>query len=125
MPGRTILVVDDDPDIRTIANLSLRNIGKFQLALVASGAEAVKAVAERRPDVVLLDVMMPELDGPSTLLRLRELPDGASLPVIFMTANSEPAECERLVSLGAVGVISKPFNPMRLPDQLRKLMQWT
>lgn len=125
MPSRTVLVVDDDPELRTIANLSLRNIGKWQVTLVASGQEAVDALSRQRPDLVLMDVNMPDLDGPATLLRLRESANGAGLPVVFMTANSEPAERERLLALGAAGVIEKPFNPLKLPGQLRQLLSWT
>src|SRR6185437_8170151 len=97
---------DDDPDIRQIGLLSLKSVGKWLVVQAASGAEGVELAARERPDVILLDVMMPGMDGPTTLGRLREREDTADIPVIFMTAKVQKHELERYESMGAAGVIS-------------------
>lgn len=118
MPIAKVLLVDDEPHIRRIGELSLRGVGKWQVILAASGQEAVDLAARETPDVILLDVMMPGLDGPSTLALLREKPETSKIPVIFMTAKVQKHEVERYLLLGAVGVIPKPFDPMILPGQI-------
>lgn len=118
-----ILLVDDEPDIRTIGQVSLRSVGRFAVTLAASGEEALAACAAHRPDLILLDVMMPELDGPSTLARLRADPALAGIPVIFMTAKVQQHEIRRFLDLGAAGVIAKPFDPMQLPSQIRAIVE--
>jgi CheY-like chemotaxis protein len=120
---RTVLLVDDEPDLRRIAALSLSRVGKWAVLLAASGAEALAVIERERPDVILLDVMMPGLDGPSTLSRLRAAPSAAGVPVIFMTAKVQKQEVERYLRLGAAGVITKPFDPMRLPEQIRAIVE--
>jgi len=121
MDIRTVLVVDDEPDIRIVADLSLRAIGGWQTTLVASGAEALAAIAARRPDLVILDVMMPEMDGPQTLAHIQADPGLKGLPVIFLTAKAQTRDIERFLALGAAGVLSKPFDPMQLPGQVRAI----
>ena len=116
-----VLVVDDDPDIRRIAALSLERIGKFRVAVAASGEQAVEEVRREMPDLVLLDVSMPGTDGPTTLQLLRALPGAERLPVIFFTATSNEAEVQRLVSLGAIGVLPKPFDVADLPRRVRSI----
>ncbi len=116
-----VLVVDDDPDIRRIAALSLERIGKFQVTVAASGEEAIAAVRQDMPDLVLLDVSMPGTDGPTTLQLLRAVPGTERLPVIFFTATSNDAEVQRLVSLGAIGVLPKPFDVADLPRRVRAI----
>ncbi len=123
MTIRKVLLVDDDSDIRTIGTLSLRNVGKWQVVVAASGEEALAAIQRDPPDLVLLDVMMPGLDGPATLRRIRELHHTPSPMVIFLTAKSEQAEVAQLMALGASGVIAKPFNPLQLPKQIRQLVE--
>ncbi|HYF41529.1 MAG TPA: response regulator [Ramlibacter sp.] len=120
---QNVLYVEDDPDIRTIAVLALEKVGKLTVRACASGPEALAAAPSFQADLLLLDVMMPGMDGPTTLARLRELPQTAQTPVVFMTAKVQPAEAEHYRALGAIGVISKPFEPMRLAQQLRDL--WT
>lgn len=115
---KTVLLVDDEPDIRTIAELSLQEIGGWQVVLAESGPRALELASERRPDVILLDVMMPGMDGPTVLSRLREEPATARIPVVFLTAKVQKAEVERYVALGAAGVIHKPFDPLTLADEL-------
>jgi len=122
MSGR-LLLVDDDDDIRAIARLSLERIGKWDVEAASSGADAIELVrADPSFDVVLLDVMMPGLDGPSTLERLRDgvLPD--AVPVIFLTAKIQPADRDYLNALGAAGVIAKPFDPMGLATEVARLV---
>lgn len=118
---KRIMYVDDEPDVRKVAKISLELVGGFTLCLCGSGREAVAAAEEFNPDLVLLDVMMPEMDGPTTLMALRGIEAFASTPVIFMTAKAQPAEIRRYRELGAIDVITKPFQPMQLPDQLRQL----
>jgi CheY-like chemotaxis protein len=122
MPISKVMMVDDEPDIRTIGQLSLSAIGKWQTVLVDSGREALAVAAREQPDVVLLDVMMPGMDGLATLAGLKEQAATSSIPVIFMTAKVQKHEVERYLQLGAVGVIRKPFDPVTLPAEIRKLL---
>jgi len=117
-----VLIVDDEPDIRRIAKLGLSRVGGMEVVEAANGAEALVRAKEDKPDAVLLDVMMPGLDGPSTLARLREDPATAGIPVVFLTAKAIAAELERLKVLGAAGVLTKPFDPMTLARELRALL---
>ena len=114
-----ILYVDDEPDIRTIVEFALEDEEGFQLTLCESGQEALARAKDFAPDLILLDVMMPGMDGPTTLQRLREIPALADTPVVFVTAKVQPHEVEHLKSLGAAGVIAKPFDPMLLAEQIR------
>ncbi|MHA7815408.1 MAG: response regulator [Pseudohaliea sp.] len=118
---RRLLLVEDDPDIRAVAGLALETVGGFEVLLCASGAEALAAAEAFAPDLVLLDVMMPAMDGPATLAALRELPALADTPAAFLTAKVQPGEVARLKGLGARGVIAKPFDPMTLAEQVRAL----
>lgn len=118
---RRILYVEDDEPIRTVGLMTLQKVGRFEVVACASGAEALAKAPEARADLIVLDVMMPEMDGPQTLLRLRMLPETALTPVVFLTALAQPAEIARLRALGAVDVLSKPFEPMTLPDRLRAI----
>ena len=116
-----VMVIEDEPDIQVIARIALEKLGKFDVAVCGSGAEAVRIAQNLNPDVILLDVMMPEMDGPATLKKLRENPKLSSTPVIFMTAKVQPGEIERYKKLGAIGVITKPFDPMTLPAAVREI----
>ena len=116
-----VLYVEDDADIRTIALLALETVGSLQVRACASGAEAIEAARGFEPDLLLLDVMMPGMDGPTTLARLRELPLAARAPVVFMTAKVQASEVAHYRSLGAIGVITKPFDPMTLATQVEDL----
>jgi len=121
MPARLkkILYVEDEQDIQTVARMALEMVGKFTVCACSSGEEAVAAAAGFAPDLILLDVMMPGMDGPTTLARLRQDASGAGVPAVFMTAKVQPHEIENLKALGAVEVIAKPFDPMTLSDTLR------
>ena len=116
-----ILMVDDESDIRTVAHLSLTVVGGFTVQLCASGAEALGKAEAFAPDLILLDVMMPGMDGPATLKGLREIPSLAKTPVVFMTAKVQPHEVLQLKAAGALDVLAKPFDPMGLPDSLRRI----
>jgi two-component system, OmpR family, response regulator len=118
-----ILYVDDEPDIREIAAFALSLNPAYDVRPVGSGAEGVAMLRNDgwRPDIMLLDVMMPGMDGPQTLAAVRDLPVGHDLPVIFITARVLASERERLLGLGAIGVIAKPFDPMRLAAEVGAL----
>ena len=118
----TILLVDDEPDIRTIAELSLSQVGGWTTLLASSGAEALELAAAHKPDLILLDVMMPEMDGVAAFHALASNDETRRIPVIFMTARVQSHERERYVGFGAAGVIAKPFDPMRLPDDIRGIL---
>jgi CheY-like chemotaxis protein len=115
-----ILHVDDEPDIRAVVELSLGLDSSFTVQSCPSGGEGLAAVAECPPDLILLDVIMPGMDGPTTLARLQENPHTAAIPVVFMTARAQTREIELFLSLGAVGVIAKPFDPMMLAALVRQ-----
>jgi CheY-like chemotaxis protein len=114
-----ILHVDDEPDIREIVEMSLGLNADFEVRACASGADAVATAAEWSPFLILLDVMMPGMDGPTTMTHLRKDSRTADIPVLFMTARAQAREVEQLISLGAQGVISKPFDPMTLAFLVR------
>jgi CheY-like chemotaxis protein len=117
-----VLMVDDDQSIRRICQVSLSNVGRWQVILAESGYDGLELARKEKPDVILLDVMMPGMDGPTTLLKLREDEELKHIPVILMTAKVQPQEVEQYTRLGATGVISKPFDPLTLPSEIRKLL---
>ncbi len=116
-----ILVVEDDPDIRSIVQMSLEAIGGYTVATAGNGREALEAIDAFTPDLVLLDVMMPEMDGPSTLQALRQLPAFMETPVIFITAKAQLHELDHYRTLGIAEVIQKPFDPVSLPTQVHDI----
>lgn len=117
-----ILYVDDDPDIREVALMALELDGGLEVRACASGADALAQAPTFKPALILLDVMMPQMDGPATLAGLRADPRTAGVAVVFITARTQTAEVERLKGLGALGVIPKPFDPMTLADQARAFL---
>lgn len=117
-----LLLVDDDADIRLVARMALKRAG-FDVRVATNGAEALAAAATDRPDVILLDWMMPEMDGPEVCRRLKNDPSLDGVPVIFLTARSQSAEIARGLALGAAGYIVKPFDAMTLGDEVRKLLE--
>lgn len=118
-----ILHVDDEPDIREIVGLSLGLNPSFQVRACESGAQAIDTASEWSPELILLDVMMPHMDGPTTLSQLRKNPKTSAIPVLFMTARAQAREIEQFIALGAQGVISKPFEPMTLADEVSHRLQ--
>ena len=120
-PLTRILYVEDEPDIQTVACMALETIGGFTVQACSSGQEAIDAAPAFSPDLILLDVMMPGMDGPATMEALRKLPVTADVDVIFMTAKVQSHEVEHYRELGAVEVIAKPFDPMTLAAQLQAI----
>jgi CheY-like chemotaxis protein len=118
-----IMIVDDDDDIRTITELAVRRLGNWDVVSAASGGEALELARREQPDVILLDVMMPVLDGPATMAKLREEPATAGIPVIFLTAKVQKHEVDSYLAQGAVGVIRKPFDATSLPDEIRGIVR--
>ena len=123
--SKTILVIDDDDDIREIAQLTLELGASWRVMTAPSGADGIETAKASPPDAILLDVMMPGLDGPGTLSRLRDDALTCDIPVVFLTAKARPAERDRLMALGVAGVLGKPFDPMELPHQIAALLGWT
>ena len=119
--SQRILYVEDEPDIQAVAKLALEKIGGFNVKVCSTGEEALREATMFDPDIILLDVMMPGMDGPTTLKALRENPSFTDTPVIFMTAKVQPTEIEYFKSLGARDVIAKPFDPMTLASQVRAI----
>ena len=120
---RKILLVEDNADIRTIVKSALEMIGGFEVRACASGAEALAALNDFEPQLALLDVMMPDMDGPGVLAGLRALPAGVNLPVVFLTAKTATVEIQRLRALGAADVLTKPFDPMTLHQQVKDVWE--
>jgi CheY-like chemotaxis protein len=122
MALQRVMCVEDDADIRTVLEFSLGTLGRYEVCSCADGPAAIAAAPAFRPELVLLDVMMPMMTGPQTLQALRALPGMAGVPMVFLTAKAMPDEVERLLGYGATGVIVKPFDPVRLPQDL--LIYW-
>lgn len=116
------LIIDDDRDIRTVARLSLTLVGGMDVIEAHSGREGLRKARDERPDVILLDMMMPAMGGLETLAALRSQPLTATTPVIFLTAKAAANDVERLTALGAAGLLIKPFDPRTLSDQVRALV---
>jgi len=124
MPSRPlsrICYVEDDEDIQRIARVSLERIGKMTVEIIGDPTAAIAAMAAFGPDLVLLDWMMPGMDGPALFRAMKERPETRALPVVFITAKASQTELDELTALGAVGAISKPFSPTDLPDQLKAI----
>ncbi len=120
---KKILYVEDEPDISQIAKLALETVGGFEVEIAVNGKEALQRVRQCRPDLILLDVMMPEMDGPTTLKQLQSMEEAADIPVVFMTAKVQVDEVSSYQALGAADVIAKPFDPMALSDRVRQIWQ--
>jgi DNA-binding response OmpR family regulator len=122
-PILRVMYVEDDPDIRAIAEIALQDVGGFEALLCESGDMALKKTPDFDPELILLDVMMPGMDGPTTLKAIRKLDGMADVPVIFMTARLQKSEIREYRELGALGVIPKPFDPMTLSEQISEILQ--
>lgn len=122
--GRTVLVVDDEEHIREVAQTSLEVIGGHEVLAVASGAEALAVAAVAHPDAVLLDVMMPDMDGPTTLSRLKSDARTADIPVVLITAKVRQSDQSEFESLDIAGVVAKPFDPVALPEDVARVLRW-
>jgi two-component system OmpR family response regulator len=118
-----VLIVDDEEDIRRVARLSLTRLGGMEVLEAANGREALEQARSGAPDAILLDVMMPGMDGPAVLQALHADPLTARIPVVFLTAKAMTSEVERLQGLGALAVLTKPFDPVTLPQELRAALR--
>jgi two-component system alkaline phosphatase synthesis response regulator PhoP len=121
---KRILVIDDESDIRAVAQLTLQTIGGWDVLLANSGTEGLEKAANEQPDVILLDVMMPDMDGIATFRALKLNPLTQSIPVILLTAKVQAAEQRQFSELGVAGIIAKPFKAMKLPGQIAKTLGW-
>ena len=123
-PGlNRILLVEDDPDIQTVTSLALGSFGGFEVRICGSAQDAVDAAARFLPDLILLDVMMPGMDGLDALQALRRHPAVAAVPVVFLTARVQPHEVQRYHELGSLAVIPKPFEPSELASRIRAIWE--
>ena len=120
-PLQRICYVEDDEDIQRIVRMSLERIGKMTVELVTDPMVAVAAITAFKPDLVMLDWMMPGMDGPTLFRKMKQLPEVGALPVVFITAKATQRDMDELIALGAAGTISKPFSPKDLPEQLRAI----
>jgi CheY-like chemotaxis protein len=125
MTLRHLLVVDDDDAIREVAQMALEIVGGFEVRVASSGGEAWEMVRAEPPDAVLLDVMMPGMDGPTLLSHLRSDPETSAIPIIFLTAKIQAGDRRDLNDLDIKGVIAKPFDPMKLAAEISRLLGWT
>jgi CheY-like chemotaxis protein len=122
---RRILIVDDEDDIREVAQVSLELVGSFEVLTASNGREGLERARAAQPDAILLDVMMPEMDGPSTLAELRADPATRDIPFLFLTAKTQTGERTRLAQLGADGILDKPFDPLKLASEVASSLRWT
>ena len=120
-PLNRICYVEDDEDIQKIVHMSLERIGKMTVEVVGDPMLAIDAIKAFKPELVMLDWMMPGMDGPTLFRKMKELPEVRELPVVFITAKASQRELDELRALGAAGTISKPFSPRDLPEQLRAI----
>jgi CheY-like chemotaxis protein len=123
MEIRKILLAEDEEDIRKVAQISLQFRGGWTVSLATDGEECLAKAAAERPDLILLDCMMPKLDGYETCRRLKQDPALREIPVIFLTARSQESEVRKGLALGAVGYLIKPFNPMSLAAEIREILE--
>ncbi len=123
--SRRVLVVDDEPDVREIAVASLEAMAGWQVSTAASGVEALERAAEEKPEAILLDVMMPGMDGPTTLRLLAGQAATAAIPVLFLTAKVHSTDRRQFADLEVAGVIAKPFDPLTLAEQVAAILGWS
>ncbi len=121
---RKILLVDDEDDIREVAQMSLEMTAGWEVVTASSGTDGLRVAAAQRPDAILLDVMMPGMDGPATARALKAQPETAAIPVILLTAKVQAADRRRFDDLGVAGILAKPFDPMSLADEVRRVLGW-
>jgi CheY-like chemotaxis protein len=122
---RRILIIDDEDDIREVAALSLESVAGWQVTTASSGAEGMRLAAAEVPDAILMDVMMPAMDGPTTFREMQKLPELAKIPVILLTAKVQGVDQRRFAGLGVAAVLFKPFDPLTLADEMSAALGWT
>ncbi|GAA6620038.1 response regulator [Scytonema sp. NUACC26] len=124
MTAKRILIIDDEEDIREVAQLTLEAVGGWEVLTAESGMEGIQLAEVEKPNAILLDVMMPDMDGIATFEKLRTNPETQGIPVILLTAKVQSSDRQRFAELGVKGLIAKPFNPMVLNDQLTDILGW-
>jgi CheY-like chemotaxis protein len=122
--SHSILIVDDEDDIREVAALSLESIADWKVYVASSGAEGLSLAIQHRPDAIVLDVMMPVMDGPATFRELQKNPATASIPVLLLTAKVQSSDQRRFADLGVKAILFKPFDPLTLADQISSALGW-
>lgn len=122
---RRILIIDDEDDIREVAALSLESVAGWHVCTASSGADGIRAAQTHRPDAILMDVMMPAMDGPTTFREMQRSPDIANIPVVLLTAKVQGVDQRRFAGLGVAGVLFKPFDPLTLADQMASTLGWS
>ena len=120
-PLKKILCIDDEEDILQIAQMSLETVGGYEVTAENNARDGINFALQDKPDLILIDVMMPEMDGPSALKIIKDQDEISDIPVIFMTARVQPDEVSEYLNLGACGVVAKPFDPMSLPAEIEKI----
>ncbi len=121
---RRVLIIDDEDDIREVAALSLEATSKWKVLTACSGREGILTAAKEKPDAILMDVMMPEMDGPTTFKQLQQQSSTAGIPVLFLTAKVQGVDQRRFAGLGVAAVLFKPFDPLTLASQISKVLGW-
>ena len=121
---KTVLLVDDEDDIREVAQMSLEVTAGWNIEGANCGNDGIERAIELKPDAILLDVMMPDMDGPTTFKKMKEIPELVGIPVILMTAKVQASDMEYFSEIGVSGVIPKPFDPMSLADRVRDILKW-
>jgi len=122
--SRKILIIDDEDDIREVAALSLETVAGWDVVVASSGAQGIARAAEHHPDAILLDVMMPDMDGPSTFRELRKNPATSRIPVLLLTAKVQGTDQRRFADLGVEAILFKPFDPLTLSTQISSALGW-
>ncbi|HEY9667259.1 MAG TPA: response regulator [Coleofasciculaceae cyanobacterium] len=125
MTSKRILVIDDEDDIREVAQLCLETVGGWEVMTAACGSEGLVKAETQQPDAILLDVMMPEMDGPTTFHKLKVNPATEDIPVVFLTAKVQAAEQRKFAELGVKAVLTKPFDPLTLATEVAKVLGWS
>ena len=124
MPTKRILIVDDEESIQTVVQFGIQMVADWDVLIASSGPQVIKTACDESPDAILLDVMMPDMDGIATFKALQSDPQTSQIPVIFLTAKAQTSERRQFNDLGVSGVITKPFNSLDLPDQIVKMLDW-
>ncbi|MEG9436184.1 response regulator [Edaphobacter sp. HDX4] len=121
---RRILIIDDEEDIREVASLSLEATAGWQVTKASSGAQGIELAKSYQPDAILMDVMMPGVDGPTTFRQMQQIPEIAHIPVLLLTAKVQGVDKRRFADLGVAAVLFKPFDPLALAEQIREALHW-
>lgn len=124
MPTKKILIVDDEECIQTVVQFGVQMVVDWKVLIASSGHQGIETACVEKPDVILLDVMMPDMNGIDTFKALQADPQTAQIPVIFLTAKAQTSERRQFNDLGVSGVITKPFNSLDLPDLIAKILDW-